>query len=171
MYPRSGEGFLLSTIEPDVVQSAIDGFRLSPQQRRLWSLIQQDSGTAYRSQCLVVIDGDLTVETLRQAVRQVVNGREILHTTFQSLPGMAFPVQVVGAPDAFAWRTVDLSAVSHERQDIELDDVGGRTASGLRHRHRPACAGRRDRARTRTTCAADRLFIALRRTRRVCASS
>src|SRR5207344_3042096 len=86
-----------------------------------WSLIQQDSGTAYRSQCLVVIDGDLTVETLRQAVRQVVNGREILHTTFQSLPGMTFPVQVVGNPDAFAWRTVDLSAVSHERQDIELD--------------------------------------------------
>ena len=110
----------MSTIEPDAVQSVIDGFRLSPQQRRLWSLIQQDSGTAYRSQCLVVIDGDLTVETLRQAVRQVVSGREILRTTFQSLPGMTFPVQVVGDADAFAWRTVDFSAASRERQDIEL---------------------------------------------------
>jgi len=113
----------LLTIEQDVVDSAIDGFRLSPQQRRMWSLIQQDGGSAYRSQCLVVIDGDLTLETLRQAVRQVVNGHEILHTTFQSLAGMTFPVQVVGDADAFAWRTVDFSAVSRERQDSELDAI------------------------------------------------
>ena len=94
------------TMEPGVSgPGALHGFRLSPQQKRLWSLIQQDGESAYRSQCLVVIDGELTIETLRHAVRQTVGSHEILHTTFQSLPGMAFPVQVVG--DARCVRVAD----------------------------------------------------------------
>ena len=36
---------------------------------------------------------------------------------------MAFPVQVVGDAEAFSWRTVDLSAVSRDRLDSELDAI------------------------------------------------
>jgi amino acid adenylation domain-containing protein len=107
--------------EPSVAQDSINGFRLSPQQRRLWSLVHGDRAPAYRSQCVVVIDGELTIAALSHAVREVVEAHEILHTTFQSLPGMAFPVQVIGNADAFAWRTVDFSDVSRARQDIALD--------------------------------------------------
>ena len=57
---------------PSPAAGTLDGFRLSPQQKRLWSLIQRDGESGYRSQCMVVIDGELSMETLRHAVRQTV---------------------------------------------------------------------------------------------------
>ena len=72
-------------------QEIIQGYRLSPQQRRLWLLRQFDRA----AQCAVRIDGELNVESLRQAISQVVSQQEILRTTFKLLPGMTIPVQVI----------------------------------------------------------------------------
>ncbi|HJX26280.1 MAG TPA: condensation domain-containing protein, partial [Thermoanaerobaculia bacterium] len=79
----------------------VQGFRLSPQQRRLWWL-RQDAvagSAAFRVQAIVRITtpggGDLDSARLWFAVRRVAAGTEILRTCFQSLAGMGLPLQVV----------------------------------------------------------------------------
>ena len=70
----------------------IQGFRLSPQQRRVW-LLQRES-RAYRSQCAISIDGPLDISVLTTTVHRLIERHEILRTTFECLPGMKIPVQV-----------------------------------------------------------------------------
>jgi amino acid adenylation domain-containing protein len=82
------------------------GFRLSPQQKRIWSL---DGGTgAYRSQCTLLLEGDLQAAALEGVIRGLVNRYEILRTTFERPPGLSLPVQLIGDDDRFDWQLVDL---------------------------------------------------------------
>src|SRR5262245_13191851 len=81
------------------------GFRLSPQQRRLW-LRQQDG--VFRAQCSLLLSGSLDGERLQQAVRRVVARHEILRTRLVPRPGLKTPLQVVAAKDEPVWRKVDL---------------------------------------------------------------
>ncbi len=76
-------------------QEVIEGFRLSPQQKHLWSLQQEDPGRPYCSQCAVLIEGNLDTKILAAALRSVFARHEILRTTFICLPGMSIPVQVI----------------------------------------------------------------------------
>ena len=78
-----------------------DGFRLSPQQKRLWFLQQQDPA-AYRAQSKIMIEGCLDVEILKRAVRQIVDRHEILRTTFRRQPGIRTPVQVIAESPQFS---------------------------------------------------------------------
>lgn len=84
-----------------------EGFRLSPQQRRLWTW-QQD-GHAARAQCALQIEGDLRVEVLREAVRRLVRRHEILRTAFQRPPGIKVPLQVITDQFDPSWCEIDLS--------------------------------------------------------------
>jgi amino acid adenylation domain-containing protein len=76
-------------------QEVIEGFRLSPQQKHLWLLQQEDPGQPYCTQCAVLIEGNLDTKILAAAVRNVFARHEILRTTFTCLPGMSIPVQVI----------------------------------------------------------------------------
>ncbi len=94
-------------------QEIIQGYRLSPQQRRLWLLRLFDRA----AQCAVRIDGELEVETLRQAIRQVVAQQEILRTSFKLLPGMTIPVQVISDDTDFAFTSHDLTQLNATEQE------------------------------------------------------
>src|SRR6185369_9133231 len=74
----------------------IQGFRLSPQQRRAWSLASSDT-TSGRAQATAVLEGALDVARLEEAIVAVVERNEILRTSFHRLPGMQFPLQVIEA--------------------------------------------------------------------------
>jgi amino acid adenylation domain-containing protein len=74
---------------------AVAGFRLSPQQRRLWSLGEAGDAGAYHSQMVVRIHGRLERERLVAAIRGVHQRHEILRTTFQQPAGLGFPLQVI----------------------------------------------------------------------------
>ncbi len=76
----------------------LEGYRLSPQQRHLW-LLQQDNNynPAYSSTCVVRLVGPLDTVALEQAFASVVEQHEILRTSFEFLPGMTTPLQVIGA--------------------------------------------------------------------------
>jgi len=74
---------------------SIEGFQLSPQQKRLWQLQQVDGSQPYRVQCAVLIQGTLNAQILESALRQVVERHEILRTTFPTLSGMTLPLQVI----------------------------------------------------------------------------
>lgn len=111
-------------------QGIIEGFGLSPQQKRLWLLQQTDQSPAYRAQCAVLIEGKLQPEILKEALERVVNKHEILRTGFRCLPGMTIPVQFISAHNA-SWRTLDLSSLDDKTQLAEIDElfeVEGRVA-------------------------------------------
>jgi amino acid adenylation domain-containing protein len=83
---------------------ALQGFRLSVQQRRLWSLAGGETAVSYLSRASVRIEGEVEVGSLRRAVEAAVARHESLRTTFRCLPGMAVPLQVVAEPGV-DWRS------------------------------------------------------------------
>src|SRR5215213_3297118 len=103
----------------EMQKQSIEGFQLSPQQKHLWSLCGRDGATVYRSQCAVRIEGCLHKRILHQAIEKVVQGHEILRTSFQSLPDMDLPLQVIN-PTMVSIIEVDLKDLDAERQNDEL---------------------------------------------------
>src|SRR4051794_31961431 len=73
----------------------IEGFKLSPQQRRICAL-QNGESNVRRSQCTVRIDGPLNVDALNAAVGRVAQRHEILRTAFPRIAGMTWPLQSIG---------------------------------------------------------------------------
>jgi hypothetical protein len=56
-------------INQDMKNQAIEGYKLSPQQRRLWYL--QDGSSAFHSWCAIQVKGQIEDLALRQAVESV----------------------------------------------------------------------------------------------------
>lgn len=77
------------------VESA-EGFRISPQQRRLWGLMERYPRVSFAAQCHVRITGPLNVDRLDKAILSLRRTHEILRTRFVFLPGTKVPVQVIG---------------------------------------------------------------------------
>jgi amino acid adenylation domain-containing protein len=102
-------------------QEIINGFRLSPHQQRLW-LIQQDS-QAYRAQCALLLEGYLKIEVLKEALHKIVRRHEILRTTFQSLPGMKVPVQVVADDSVLLLHHINLSDLGTQEQEAKIEEL------------------------------------------------
>jgi amino acid adenylation domain-containing protein/FkbM family methyltransferase len=75
----------------------VEGYGLSPQQRRLWRLQQATARRPFRAQCEVLIEGALDARMLEEAAREVVARHDILRTSLRRRAGMATPLQVVAA--------------------------------------------------------------------------
>lgn len=71
----------------------IQGFQLSPQQKRLW-LLQQDN-SVYRATGAILIEGNLQVDIFKTALKQVIDRNEILRTNFYKTSGVKIPIQVI----------------------------------------------------------------------------
>jgi amino acid adenylation domain-containing protein len=97
------------------------GFRLSPQQKHLWSLQKSDCKSPYRAQCAVLISGNLDRAVLKEALRQVVNRHEILRSSFHRQPGLKVPLQVIAEAAEPAWQHADLSELGPDAQNAELE--------------------------------------------------
>ncbi len=106
-----------------MTSQAIEGFRLSPQQERLWLLGGGSAHDPYRSVGRVRITGPLDAAALAAAARAVVERHEILRTVFRTMPGMALPVQVVLGEPAFGFRAVDLTALETAERDTWLAEL------------------------------------------------
>ena len=104
-----------------MIQEALEGFRLSLQQRRVWRL-QQDS-PAYGAQCAVLLTGNLHTAALSEAIQHVMQRHEILRTTFHAVEGLEFPLQVIvnrGMP----WRQdLDLRGGSPQEQAAKIAEL------------------------------------------------
>ncbi|MFL6253472.1 MAG: non-ribosomal peptide synthetase [Pyrinomonadaceae bacterium] len=101
-----------------MMQTQVAGFRLSPQQRRVW-LSQQD-GSPLCAGCAVSIEGELDTAALRRALAAVVARHEILRTRFRSVPGMLVPVQVVADGASYEWEEQDLSAAPPDEREATV---------------------------------------------------
>ena len=104
----------------------IEGFRLSPQQKRLWALQRNDSALAYRTQLTLDWTGDLEATDMQVALNDVVRQTEILRTTFQQPSGMAWPVQVIADSMPPLFHTADLSPMAEPLRQAELDKIAAK---------------------------------------------
>ncbi len=86
----------------------IEGFRLSPQQTRLWRLAGGSGTGRLLAFCLARITGRIDAEVLRTAIEGVVARHEILRTSFELLPGMPAPLQVIADRAGFGFERRDL---------------------------------------------------------------
>ncbi len=78
----------------------LEGYRLSPQQRRLWLLQQANAEVAssaplHWSWLVLHLCGELDADILNKALQSVEARHEILRTVFCCLPGATIPVQVI----------------------------------------------------------------------------
>jgi amino acid adenylation domain-containing protein len=103
-----------------MAQPPMEGFRLSPQQRHLWIVQQADPGPGYVARLATHVAGDLDAGALGSALRELVGRHEILRTTFQCLPGMRIPLQVIGAVDGFRVEERDLSDGAPGERELRL---------------------------------------------------
>jgi amino acid adenylation domain-containing protein/non-ribosomal peptide synthase protein (TIGR01720 family)/FkbM family methyltransferase len=101
----------------------VAGFPFSPQQERVWWLQGSDTGTAYRAQCAVRLQGDLQPQMLEAALSSVVERHEILRTVFRSLPGMFLPLQVITASSAPSLRRIDVSNLPSPQQQARIEEL------------------------------------------------
>jgi len=90
-------------------KETIEGFRLSPQQARLWLLQQSDQRLPYDARAVVLIEGSLDRRLLEAALEQVVGRHEILRTTFRCLPAMTLPLQVISEKSRVAVQNYDFN--------------------------------------------------------------
>ncbi len=102
------------------MEQVIEGFRLSPQQERLWASLRNAAGS-WHARAVVALAGDLDGASLRSALQRVVDHHEILRTTFRTLAGRPAPVQVVGDAAVVAWEeAADLDGGDREAVTAEL---------------------------------------------------
>jgi amino acid adenylation domain-containing protein/FkbM family methyltransferase len=88
-----------------VSEEVFEGFELSRQQKRLWLQGAQD---LYVARCVVLLEGALDQTILLRALRMTISQHEMLRTSFQQLPGMKFPLQVIA-------EDVDELSLGHKR--------------------------------------------------------
>jgi amino acid adenylation domain-containing protein len=104
-------------------KATIEGFRLSPQQARLWLLQQDAQYPPYYSECAVLIKGPLDARLLEVALNQVVRRHEILRTTFRRLPAMALPLQVISENGQLMMRTRHLNGHVAQAQEGLIESL------------------------------------------------
>jgi amino acid adenylation domain-containing protein len=66
-----------------------------------------------RAHCLIAIEGELNVEVLRRAVEVVAQRHDVLRLTFQRLPGMTIPLQMLSESKAVWSPAEDLPETLH----------------------------------------------------------
>ncbi|WP_017653101.1 non-ribosomal peptide synthetase [Fortiea contorta] len=103
----------------EIENQVIEGFRLSPQQKRLW-LLQQDN-PVYCVQAAILRQGNLKSETLQAALQQVINRHEILRTAFVRPQRITTPIQVIKASSQFLCQQIDLSTWESQQQLSRID--------------------------------------------------
>ena len=101
-------------------EGMLEGFRLSPQQRHLWGLLQEGNHAAYQAWCAVAIKGRLNHSCLESAAESLIARHEILRTSFRCLPGMTIPMQVINETGDFIWKVDELCAL--DPTALSLDD-------------------------------------------------
>ena len=101
----------------------VEGFQLSPQQEYLWPLQQEGARSTSWAQCAIMLEGILDTETLREALKQLVNQHEILRTTFHRPHGLGTPFQVINEECAVLWHEADLSSSNAVTQNEQLEQA------------------------------------------------
>jgi hypothetical protein len=99
------------------------GFPLSTQQARLWSL--QGEHQAYQVHCALRIEGPMDLAAFFQAVQGTMDRQSILRTSFQRQPGMDLPMQIIHSQMEAAWVVIDAETLPPQTQELLLETCFG----------------------------------------------
>ena len=100
----------------------IDGYPLSPQQQRLWTL-GGDRAEPYAASCAVALGGPLDTARLQAALAALVARHEILRTSFRCLPGMTIPLQVVAADGATSFSAEGADGAGDDGREPPISEL------------------------------------------------
>jgi amino acid adenylation domain-containing protein len=103
------------------MQNQVSGFPLSSQQRQLWHL--RNETTAYRAQCVSLLKGHLNKEVLWATIRELIKRHEILRTTFQQIPGLKHPLQIITEDCSVELEEIDLTALVSSEQQAGVEEA------------------------------------------------
>ena len=92
---------------------------LSPQQKHLWAA-QQGQTQVYRSQCMLLLEGCIQEDLLKEAVGLAVQSHESLRTTFHGRAG-TLPELIVTDRLAPAWREHDFTGLESSDQAAKVE--------------------------------------------------
>ncbi len=111
--------------QPPLQPSPIDigpGYRLSPQQTRLYQLFDSTDNTAYRCLAVLRLTGRLHVDRLSRAYERLVQDHEILRTIYRCPPGMRLPLQYIldAGSEPAPFDVYDMRASSAQEVDAFL---------------------------------------------------
>ncbi|HEX6719319.1 MAG TPA: condensation domain-containing protein, partial [Pyrinomonadaceae bacterium] len=113
-------------------QATVSGFRLSPQQERVWELQQEAAEqVCYGTQCELLLEGELEAERLERAIKEVVQQHEILRTKYRRLPEMKIPVQVIEAQGKVRFEQGELQGKSEAEQQAEISRLYEAVRQGI----------------------------------------
>ncbi len=99
----------------------IAGFRLSPQQKYLWKL--QENNINYLAKCTIKIQGKVKVNILKSALEKILNRHDSFRTTFQRRPGIKMPIQVILDNGKIYWNHLNLSNFKSEKQTEQIGEI------------------------------------------------
>ncbi|MCY1043072.1 amino acid adenylation domain-containing protein [Corallococcus sp. bb12-1] len=105
------------------------GFRLSPQQARLWTLLAAVPGAPSCARAVFALEGALDVARLEHAVRGLSSAHEVLRTTYRHLAGTSAAVQVPGEVPSTVLEVLDWGALPEAEQAARLESLGAGSAS------------------------------------------
>jgi len=106
-----------------VAHETIQGYRLSPQQTRLWLAEQSGARRSYCLRSLIELEGKLDQAILRQALDHLISQHEILRSSFQLLPGMTIPLQVIADQPLLPLQSDDLSTLGTTQQREKIEQL------------------------------------------------
>lgn len=109
------------------MRNNIEGFRLSPQQRHVWRLSQDNQ--FYRAQCVILLEGKLEAEALEQTLQEIVARHEMLRTNFQRNPGITYPIQLIGENRVELARDDRQSECSLTERRAEIEELASQQRS------------------------------------------
>ena len=101
----------------------MNGYKLSPQQKHVWLLQENDRKSIYETSFHVELSGKIDVERLRTAIEGVVRSHEIFRTALQRFPGMDLPLQVVTSQPLYSFRLHDWTGKPAAEQRQALDHL------------------------------------------------
>src|ERR1700674_2052822 len=116
---RMGRGCRSTRMQTDV----IEGFRLSPQQKHLWSLQQGGRSLPYHAQCAILIEGSLDPAVLKTALQKLIDRHEILRTSFHCGPGMTVPLQTISGTVIPSIADYNLSGSDLAQQETAIETL------------------------------------------------
>jgi amino acid adenylation domain-containing protein len=107
----------------EAAREIVVGYRLSPQQERLWDLQQGLGRAVLRVQHAIRVEGDLDLDRLRAVVTETAARHEILRSTFRVPAAMTRPVQVVGSEPLVALTVHEAAAGEPAAEELRIEEI------------------------------------------------
>src|SRR4051812_17686465 len=96
----------------------VQGYRISPQQTHLWRLEQASQSDTFFAACVAIVTGNLDQQILQRAIEQLIARNEILRTSFEGLPEMTLPLQVISGVSHAIIEELDLTGLHTGEQEL-----------------------------------------------------